>query len=116
VSNFILGVDASFDVGKADLLPGAYKNLIVLAVTLKEHPDYRAIVNGYTDSRGSEERNLILSEKRARAVADYLISQGIDRSRLEIRAHGESDPISSNNTEAGRARNRRVEIKIISTE
>jgi outer membrane protein OmpA-like peptidoglycan-associated protein len=116
VSNFILGVDASFDVGKADLLPGAYKNLIVLAVTLKEHPDYRAIINGYTDSRGSEERNLILSEKRARAVADYLISQGIARTRLEIRAHGESDPVASNNTEAGRAQNRRVEIKIISIE
>ena len=116
VSNFILGVDASFNTGRADLLPGAYKNLIVLAVTLKDHPDYRAIINGYTDSKGSEEKNLILSEKRARAVADYLMSQGIERNRLEIRAHGESDPIASNNTEAGRSRNRRVEIKIISSQ
>jgi outer membrane protein OmpA-like peptidoglycan-associated protein len=109
-------VDASFNVGKSDLLPGAYRNLIALAVTLKEHPNYRAIINGYTDSMGSEEKNLILSENRARAVADYLISQGIDRNRLEIRAHGESDPIASNATAEGRAQNRRVDIQIISTE
>jgi outer membrane protein OmpA-like peptidoglycan-associated protein len=116
ISKFILGVDAAFNSGKADLLPGAYPNLIAIAATLKEHPDYKAIVNGYTDSVGKEEANLILSEKRARAVVDYLVSQGIDRSRLEIRAHGEADPVAPNDTEAGRAQNRRVDIRIISVE
>ncbi len=116
VGNFILGVDASFNSGKAELLPGAYRNLIALVVTLKEHPNYRAVINGYTDSIGGEESNLLLSEARARAVADYLVSQGVDRTRLEIRAHGEADPVASNSTAAGRAQNRRVDIRLMTSE
>jgi len=98
------------------LLPGAYRSLVTLVLTLKEHPNYKAVVNGYTDSIGKTESNLILSQKRAQSVADYLVSQGINRNRLEIVAHGEADPIASNSTPAGRAQNRRVDIKIISIE
>jgi outer membrane protein OmpA-like peptidoglycan-associated protein len=116
VGTLTLGVDAAFNSGKYELLPGAYRNLIALALTLKDHPNYKAEINGYTDSMGKAESNLILSQKRAQAVADYLVSQGIDRSRLEIIAHGESDPISSNSTREGRAQNRRVDIRLISTE
>ena len=116
VGTLTLGVDAAFNSGQSDLLPGAYRNLIALALTLKEHPKYKAEINGYTDSMGKAESNLILSQKRAQAVADYLVSQGVDRSRLEIIAHGEADPIASNSTPEGRAQNRRVDIRLISTE
>ena len=116
ISALTLGVDAAFNTGESELLPGAYRNLIALAVTLKDHPNYKAEINGYTDSIGKAEANLILSQKRAQAVADFLVSQGIDRKRLEIIAHGEADPIASNTTATGRAQNRRVEIRLISTE
>ncbi len=116
VSTITLGADAAFKSGKYDLLPGAYRSLVTLVLTLKEHPNYKAVVNGYTDSIGKTESNLILSQKRAQSVADYLVSQGINRNRLEIVAHGEADPIASNSTPAGRAQNRRVDIKIISIE
>ena len=116
ISKLTLGVDASFNSGKADLLEGAFRTLITLAVTMSEHPNYKAEINGYTDSIGKAESNLILSQRRAQAVADFLVRQGIDRSRLEIIAHGESDPVASNKTAAGRAQNRRVEIKLIQSE
>ncbi len=116
ISKLTLGVDASFNSGKADLLEGAFRTLITLAVTMNEHPNYKAEINGYTDSIGKAEANLILSQRRAQAVADFLVRQGIDRSRLEIIAHGESDPVASNKTATGRAQNRRVEIKLIQSE
>jgi OOP family OmpA-OmpF porin len=67
-------------------------------------------IEGYTDSIGSESYNLELSRKRAQAVADYLISQGIDNGRLQVIPMGESNPIASNKTAEGRAMNRRVEM------
>src|SRR5579875_34891 len=77
---------------------------------LKENPGMHVNVDGYTDSIGSDAYNLKLSERRARTVADYMISQGIDRSRLTVRGFGKAHPVASNDTAEGRARNRRVEI------
>jgi len=71
-------------------------------------------VGGHTDSYGTEEYNMGLSVRRARAVADYLVAGGIDRSRLRVEGYGETQPVASNDTEDGRAQNRRVELSVIS--
>jgi outer membrane protein OmpA-like peptidoglycan-associated protein len=70
-------------------------------------------ISGHTDKTGSEPLNFKLSEARAKAVVDYLIQKGIDRSRMEFKGYGSLQPISDNNTASGRAKNRRVEFKII---
>ena len=70
-------------------------------------------IGGHTDSVGSDSYNQKLSEQRAKAVCDYLISQGVDKARLSYKGYGESEPIATNETEAGRQRNRRVELKIL---
>lgn len=102
--------EAFFDFNRADLKPSAQDVLADAVKTLKENPSLRVIVEGHTDSVGSDAYNLKLSERRAQAVENYLVRQGIDASRIETRGYGESKPISSNQTAEGRARNRRVEI------
>ena len=77
---------------------------------MKEHPELRALVEGHTDSIGSEAYNLRLSERRANAVADYMESQGISSSRITTKGWGKSKPVADNRTKEGRAKNRRVEI------
>jgi OOP family OmpA-OmpF porin len=103
------GVNFEFD--RAKLLPESYAVLDRVAASLKDWPEIRVEVGGYTDSKGSDGYNRRLSERRAQAVRDYLISKGIGASRLSAKGYGESDPIASNDTEAGRAKNRRVELK-----
>jgi outer membrane protein OmpA-like peptidoglycan-associated protein len=70
-------------------------------------------ISGHTDNVGTEQYNVELSEKRARSVYNYLIDKGIDPKRLSYEGYGESDPIATNETEEGRAKNRRTEIKIL---
>jgi len=77
---------------------------------MKEHSELRALVEGHTDSIGSEAYNLRLSERRANAVADYMESQGISSSRITTKGWGKSKPVADNRTKEGRAKNRRVEI------
>ena len=77
---------------------------------MKDKPDLRVSVEGHTDSVGSVAYNQTLSERRAKTVRDYLVSQGIDASRITTRGFGKSKPIASNDTAEGRAENRRVEI------
>jgi OOP family OmpA-OmpF porin len=103
------GVNFEFD--RARLLRESDVVLDRVAASLKDWPEIRVEVGGHTDSKGSDEYNRDLSERRAHAVRDYLMSKGIRASRLEAKGYGESDPIASNDTEAGRARNRRVELK-----
>jgi outer membrane protein OmpA-like peptidoglycan-associated protein len=79
---------------------------------MKEFKDSNFKVEGHTDSQGSEKLNQTLSETRAKAVLDYLVSKGIDASRLTSKGFGESTPIASNRTSRGRAQNRRVEINL----
>jgi outer membrane protein OmpA-like peptidoglycan-associated protein len=79
---------------------------------LKEYPTAKFTVEGHTDSVGSEKLNQRLSDSRANAVKEYLVENGIDAFRLSALGYGESKPIDTNKTRAGRANNRRVEINL----
>ncbi|MCU7495072.1 MAG: OmpA family protein [Ignavibacteria bacterium] len=109
----ILSGDTNFESNKAQLLPAAYTQLNRLADVMKNNPETRWRIEGHTDSRGSSESNMKLSQRRAEAVADYLSSMGIERSRFEIIPYGSTRPIAPNNTSEGRAMNRRVEVRLI---
>ena len=105
----------TFPVDSYTVQPAFQQVLNNIAQSMINYPDSLIDVYGFTDSTGSESYNLQLSERRARAVADYLIARGVPAARIATKGFGE-DPsyfVSSNDTEAGRAANRRVEIKII---
>jgi len=116
------GIKITFDSGilfgfdSSVLQPEAKTNINKLAAILKKYPDTNILVAGYTDSDGTDKYNQILSEQRAKAVSDYSIYQGISSSRLSVVGLGETEPVSSNNTEYGKALNRRVEIAIFANE
>lgn len=105
-----------FDFDSSTLLSEAKTNISKLAVILKKYPDTNILVAGYTDSDGTEKYNQTLSEQRAKAVSDYSMYQGISSSRLSVIGLGESEPVSSNDTEYGKGLNRRVEIAIFANE
>ena len=105
-----------FDVGKAALKPETKANLNKLSESLKKYPDTDILIEGHTDSTGSEEMNLGLSRQRAQSVSNYLASLGVDPRRLTIMGYGESQPIATNDTPSGRQENRRVEIAIMANE
>ena len=107
-------VNFAFD--KSDLQPLAKANLDKLAEILINNPDTNINIYGYTDSKGTDEYNLSLSDRRAASVKAYLISKGIASSRMNTMGMGEASPIASNDTEAGRAQNRRVEFAITANE
>ncbi len=102
-----------FDTDKSELLPQSYKDLLDLITLLNEHPTMRLEVRGHTDNQGTVEHNRVLSESRAKAVVDYLISHGIAADRLEWHGYGKTLPIDSNDTPEGRQNNRRVEYQIL---
>lgn len=102
--------DVLFDTNEASLKPGAMLAMDRLARFLETHADTRLIVEGHTDSTGSDAYNQELSQRRARAVADELVSRGIASSRFEVIGRGEGFPVAGNDTAAGRQQNRRVEI------
>lgn len=99
-----------FDPGKTAIKPGAKPALDRLAELLRERRDVQVMVEGFTDSRGSEARNAQLSSERAHAVRWALVSRGVSASRLRAHGRGEADPVASNATPEGRQRNRRVEV------
>jgi outer membrane protein OmpA-like peptidoglycan-associated protein len=101
-----------FDVDKTDLKPQARDNLAKVAGVLNDYPDTDLIIEGHTDSQGSDSYNQTLSERRADAVKVFLIDEGVSPSRLQTRGYGELAPIANNDTSEGRAQNRRVEVKI----
>ncbi len=104
-----------FGTGKSELRPTAQARLSeVASVLLKAAPDQTIIVEGYTDSTGKPMSNQELSQKRAEAVRDYLVSHGMSRDRISAKGMGTANPISSNTSPEGRASNRRVEIVISS--
>ena len=105
---------AQFAYNSAQLTQGARLVLDQAAYDLRQSPNKQVEVAGHTDSRGSEDYNVKLSQRRALSVTEYLIKQGIDSQRLTVRGYGESQPIASNDTDAGRAANRRVELVDIS--
>jgi outer membrane protein OmpA-like peptidoglycan-associated protein len=104
--------DVLFDTGKASLKAGATSNLNKLVTFLNEYSDRTVLIEGYTDSVGSEDYNQGLSERRADSVKSYLAGQGIGSIRLTASGKGESDPVASNDSAAGRQQNRRVEVII----
>jgi OOP family OmpA-OmpF porin len=107
-----LKAGALFDVNKADLKPAGKSELDALAAKLQGTQVEGITVTGHTDSSGSKQLNQNLSERRAEAVKAYLVSKGLDGSRIDTKGAGDTQPVASNNTAAGRAQNRRVEIDI----
>jgi outer membrane protein OmpA-like peptidoglycan-associated protein len=105
-----------FDVNKANLRPNAQANLTQMAGVLNKYPDTNILIEGHTDSSGSEEYNQTLSERRAGSVAAYLAEQAVASGRMTTVGYGESQPIADNSTEAGKQANRRVEVAIIANE
>jgi len=101
-----------FDYNSADLKPATRANLDELSATLTKYEDTEILVEGHTDSKGSDEYNQKLSDERAGSVANYIAQHGVDPGRLIIKGYGESQPVADNETDAGRAENRRVEVAI----
>jgi len=104
--------DVLFDTGKADLRSGAREALSKLTGIVLNYPSLRLAIEGHTDSTGSAEFNQGLSEKRADAVHDYLVGQGLDAGTLSAQGLGMNDPVADNKTTEGRQKNRRVEIVV----
>ena len=105
-----------FDFDKADLKSQAKANISDLAETLKKYDDTDVMIVGHSDSRGSDEYNLGLSERRAQSVSNYVSTLGVAGTRIQQVGKGESEPIADNETDAGRQQNRRVEIAIYANE
>ena len=104
--------DAGFDTNRSDIRPALRTVLDKFSTTLNEHTVTTIAVIGHTDSTGSDAVNNPLSLARARSTRDYLVGHGVAASRISIDGRGEHEPIASNDTENGRAANRRVEIYI----
>lgn len=105
--------DILFDVGKATLKAEALKNLYSLVTFLKQYPDRAVLVEGHTDSTGSDATNLTLSQQRADSVRTFLTDNGIVPGRVLARGYGKAYPVAGNDTAAGRQKNRRVDIVIL---
>ncbi|MBP5363878.1 MAG: OmpA family protein [Alphaproteobacteria bacterium] len=103
----------TFNSDSADINSGFYPVLNSVAKVLNKYSNSTVMVMGYTDSTGTVAYNQSLSQQRAQSVASYLMGQGVKSSRFEVMGMGISNPIASNSTAAGRAQNRRVEIKIV---
>jgi outer membrane protein OmpA-like peptidoglycan-associated protein len=104
--------DVLFDTGKATLKPGAYSTIDRLAQVLKESANRKVIIEGHTDSTGSEENNILLSQQRALSVQAALMERGVSGEQIATIGKGEAVPIASNDNAAGRQRNRRVELVV----
>ena len=102
-----------FNTNKASFKAGITKELDGMIAVMNEFPESEFAINGFTDSRGSASNNLKLSDKRANAVRDYLVTNGIDAARITAKGFGEENPVDTNMYEAGRIKNRRVEVKVI---
>lgn len=103
-----------FDYDKATILQQSYNELQNLLAILQSHPTMKIEIDGHTDGHGSIDYNQRLSENRAKAVVDFLISKGVDPKRLQYKGFGKTRPIDTNTTDEGRARNRRVEFMVLS--
>lgn len=107
-------VNFAFD--SSELSATAKTNLDKLATVLIENPDTNINIYGYTDSKGSDDYNLKLSDRRAAAVKSYLAAKGVSNARMFTMGMGEQNPVATNDTDAGRAQNRRVEFAITANE
>ncbi len=101
-----------FESGKAVIKPVSFPIMDAIVKVMVDNPGYKMIIGGHTDDQGSDETNMTLSKNRADAVARYMIGKGIDPLRISSNGFGESEPVDTNKTAAGRTRNRRVEFKV----
>ena len=106
----------NFAFNSSELSSSAKTNLDKLAKVLVNNPDTNINIYGHTDNKGTDAYNMTLSEKRAKSVVNYLASHGVKKNRMFAKGMGESDPVATNETEAGRAENRRVEFAITANE
>jgi outer membrane protein OmpA-like peptidoglycan-associated protein len=111
---FASGLLFAFDSDQ--ILPAAGTNLTELASSLQKYPDSQLLIVGHTDNVGDDAYNQRLSERRSSSAATYLAAQGVARTRLAASGKGESEPVSTNDTDAGRQQNRRVEVAIYASE
>lgn len=105
--------EVTFDFDSARIKPSFYRSLDRIAEIMNRYPQTDIVIAGHTDSVGAPQYNLDLSLRRANAVADYLMSQGVARLRLSTEGRGQLEPVASNETAAGRMQNRRVEIFVV---
>ena len=108
--------DVLFDFDKSNVKPEAGAILDRLVAFMNENKDKKVNLSGYTDNVGTERYNQGLSERRVASVKDYVVKKGVDGGRVSGQGFGESKPIADNKTREGRAKNRRVEIKVQRTE
>jgi OOP family OmpA-OmpF porin len=106
----VLSSDVTFAFDSSELQPAAEGVLNNVAATLRQNPDVRINIGGHTDAVGSNQYNLGLSQRRADSVGSYLMSRGISGNRMRTTGYGEERPVATNETDQGRAMNRRVEI------
>ena len=111
VGCWALRATALFDTNSSYIMGSAYTLLDEVVTILQENPEMKLEIQGHADNTGTSEYNLWLSERRASRVMDYLVSKGIDPDRLTAKGYGSTQPVISNDTADGRARNRRVELK-----
>jgi len=104
----------SFDFNKATLKPKSKKAILSTVALMERYKDLILTVNGYTDNKGSDIYNNRLSKERAASVRNAIIAEGIESSRLQSNGYGEENPVATNDTEEGRAKNRRVELHKVS--
>lgn len=102
-----------FESGQSTILKSSYNELAELIEYLKLKPTLKIEVSGHTDSDGNDQANLELSRKRAAAVKSYLIKKGISGSRITVIGYGETKPVADNSTTAGKAKNRRTEVRVL---
>lgn len=116
--NVIFNEDAGvyFDTNRSDVKGTSASTLDKLAGIFKEYPNSNVLVEGHTDSAGSEEYNWKLSQQRAESVTSYLVGKGISNGRFSTKWYGETQPRESNETSEGKAKNRRVELAIVASE
>jgi OOP family OmpA-OmpF porin len=112
VERTIILDDVLFDFDKSTVKPEAAAILDRLVAFMNENKEKKASLSGHTDSIGTEAYNIKLSERRVNSVRDYVVKKGVEPSRISGQGFGESKPIADNRTKEGRAKNRRVEIKV----
>lgn len=105
-----------FDTDKAEIRPASQTSLVELAQILNKYADTRVLIEGHTDSTGSDDYNLNLSRNRANAVSLVLAGQGVDATRFTVMGYGEAQPMFDNSTDAGRQGNRRVDLAIMAND
>lgn len=108
----VLKGDLTFDTDSTVVKPGLYKELDRIAGVIVQYPQTLIRIEGHTDSSGTETYNQNLSERRAGNVRNLLVQRGVPYGKMEVIGYGESLPVATNDTEAGRQKNRRVEIKV----